>query len=75
MPNSKTVTGSRWKTCDRCGFDYPLHRLRKQDGYWLCQDMCTDKHGRDYYLSKLVVEGELRGANQEEAKEETFSDI
>ena len=74
MPNSKKITGQRWKSCDRCGFTYRLSKLKKQDGFWLCKEMCIDISGRDYYTKQLEVEGELRGAEQEESKQETFSD-
>ena len=74
MPNSTRTTGERWRDCDRCGFTYRLSQLQKQDGFWLCKEMCVDIPGRDYYLKQLEVEGELRGAEQEEAKPETFSD-
>lgn len=74
MPKNNKATGQRWKECDRCGMEYPLSQLKKQDGFWLCKEMCVDMPGRDYYLKQLTVEGELRGAEQEEGKMETFSD-
>ena len=74
MPKNNKVTGQRWRECDRCSLDYPLSQLQKQDGFWLCKSMCVDIPGRDYHLNKLEVEGELRGAEQEESKTETFSD-
>lgn len=74
MRESRKLTGERHKDCDRCGFTYPLSELKKQDGYWLCQKMCVDIPGRDYYLKQQVIEGELQGAEQEESKTEMFSD-
>ncbi len=74
VPNSKKITGECWRDCDRCGLTYRLSQLKRQDGYWLCREMCVDIPGRDYHLKKLEVKGELRGAEQEESKSETFSD-
>lgn len=68
------ATGQVWKDCDRCGFEYPINQLKKQDGFWLCKDMCVDMPGRDYYIKNLVVESETQGAEQIEVQTETFSD-
>jgi len=30
------MTGSKWFTCDRCGFDYPVKYRRRQGGASVC---------------------------------------
>jgi hypothetical protein len=62
------MTGSKWFTCDRCGFDYPVSYRRKQGGLQVCTYLpCFDKIvQRDNSLgevadiddiSDLIVEG------------------
>lgn len=36
MPNSVSMTGSKWFTCDQCGFDYPVKYRRRQRGLFVC---------------------------------------
>lgn len=47
--------GEAWRTCDRCGFDYPMSRLRRQDGLLVCVDHCIFEQGHQYYMSKLEL--------------------
>ena len=44
MPNQSHSgwTGVPWHRCDRCGYDYPVDRLRRQSGLILCVDKCID---------------------------------
>lgn len=37
------VRGEAWGTCDRCGFEHPLHMLTLQLGVLVCRDhRCYD---------------------------------
>lgn len=48
MPNPKdNLTGEPWRSCDRCGFLYPIGQLRKQLGMMLCSVTCTDDLSND----------------------------
>lgn len=43
MPKNSGSFGIPWKTCDRCGFDYPMHQIRKQRGLFVCTVIpCVD---------------------------------
>lgn len=36
MPRSVGMTGSKWFTCDQCGFDYPIKYRRRQGALFVC---------------------------------------
>jgi hypothetical protein len=37
------IRGVPWSRCDRCGYDYPVDKLAKQNGLILCVEKCIDK--------------------------------
>lgn len=42
MPATHSTTFQRWYECHRCGFDYPISRLVRQNGVLVCKEMCMD---------------------------------
>ena len=46
MPRTVGQTGSKWFTCDNCGFDYPIKFLQRQRGLKFCTYLpCSDEPG------------------------------
>lgn len=46
MPRTVGRTGSKWFTCDQCGFDYPVKYMRRQRGLKFCVFLpCADEPG------------------------------
>jgi recombinational DNA repair protein (RecF pathway) len=41
MQSHSGIHGIPWHRCDRCGFDYPVSQLSRQDGLILCHK-CHD---------------------------------
>lgn len=47
MPSTHGITGSKWFTCDQCGFDYPVKFRARQRGLSFCTYIpCFDEPGR-----------------------------
>lgn len=42
MPRNRGVRSEQWDTCQRCGREYPMSDLTRQDGLLLCQRRCWD---------------------------------
>ncbi len=46
MPNSTSITGSKWFRCDQCGRFYPVKYLIRQRGLRVCTYLpCHDEPG------------------------------
>ena len=54
MTKNNKVIGQRWKECERCGLDYPLSQLQKQDGFWLCKG-CGVAIAPNLYYSEIHI--------------------
>ena len=51
--------GERWRECDRCGFDFPISKLRRDyTGALVCED---DYHDRGYWENKADMELPVEG--------------
>jgi hypothetical protein len=59
MPRRKGVWRQQWAFCDRCGFEFPLSMLIKQQSLLVCS-MCHDNlmnDGRDQVISRILSDG------------------
>ena len=61
-----------WKDCDVCGFAYPLHLLRRQDGTYRCLEHCYDQLGAQHYRAQLILP-EMEGVVDELPDESEFA--
>ena len=45
-PKNVRRTGEKWFVCDRSGFEYPVSRMRIQDGFRVADDFFDEPGGQ-----------------------------
>lgn len=57
MKQSGNIFGRKWLDCDRCGFQYPVTKMIRQNGLFVCVGIgtagCADVQGSRYYERRV----------------------
>jgi len=62
-PSHSGWTGIPWHFCDRCGFDYRVSELTRQNGILVCQSCFDDPSGftRERDIQEVLSDGAVEG--------------
>lgn len=59
MPAARGFSFRRWFECSKCGFDYPIDQVVRQNGQLRCTVIpCRDAPSRGDYLAEHDIETE-----------------
>lgn len=61
MPRNHGTTFEQWGRCERCGRDYPLNQMTRQNGVVVCFERCfdnTDIQERERLISEILGQEE-----------------
>ena len=51
------LSGRKWKECSRCGFDWPIFMMLRQNGVFVCSgpltNDCFDDKGARWHFSHI----------------------
>ena len=61
MRQSGNIFGRKWLDCDRCGFQFPVTKMIRQNGRFVCIGEgtagCADVQGHQYYARRVKIKG------------------